>query len=217
MNAVSGVALAPSITEYVPVKDQQTPADRSSDRLVSDAPDPNLIEFALTRWALITVLVGLAAVGFLTFTGGVLVGVSVTPLIGEEVVEIDVDLVPDSVRDPSPNERVLLYSADVQPAVASPEPEPPPNPSLISIQSTPTEYAVQVGAFRDPMKAESLYEGLWEKGHKTRIYSGWDAEGLLWHCVRTGHYVDRQAAAAAAVTIGRQLELHATVRPWDAL
>ncbi len=198
-------------------------ANRSAlaSRADSGSRDRTFIEFAFVRWKFFALLVGLGAAGFLTFTGGVLVGVSTTlSIVGldlDAISEISVPLEEVSPGvDRSPTEPIVLEMPEENRIDA---PRQPLRPAAVmsAYPAADVEWSIQVAIFIDPRQAETLYEELFSKGYVPRILTDRDSDDRYWHSVRIGRYKDRHAAEVAAAKIEETQNLSTEIRPWDAL
>ena len=77
-------------------------------------------------------------------------------------------------------------------------------------------FSVQLGAFQTEENAVKLRDTLKTKGYSVFLFRVMDADGNVWHTVRTGHYPDMKEAAREAVKITRKEQISAWVRPANA-
>lgn len=93
---------------------------------------------------------------------------------------------------------------------------------VLQAQEPPREqvsggFAVQVGAFRDPVKATRLIDTLRKRGYRAQLFRLKDARRRLWHTVRLGPYNQGDEAARMAAHVIEQEQVQAFVRPPSAL
>lgn len=93
---------------------------------------------------------------------------------------------PMSIKQPAPSEQ--------SGALSTSGPEPAAKQAATPKSSSDSQFAIQVGAYRNKKYAENAVARLSRKGYEPYIFKDTDAKSRTWHMVRFGHFPTRQAA-----------------------
>jgi cell division septation protein DedD len=207
--------------------------------------------YQFTRNQILTLVVCLAVLGFLTFSAGVIAGLGLamptrqelamlkagkppaipsgappqlpaTPAaVGALATKLTAPALPAaSAEQPAPAAAPAATAAPPpapapQPsnetAAVAPAPAPTPAPAAVAPASAPaaaqtdTEFALQLGSFRDLNHAKQLQTEMKDRGYNTSILTALDADQREWHVVRIdGFKTLAGASQAAAEFIGKE-------------
>ena len=176
--------------------------------------------FFLSRRDLTIVFVGLAALGLLLFSAGLLLGLfaigplpthqaSVEPQASPPILEVDPlqryeepePLQPTPPAEPEPEPAPVVKVEPPPEPEPEPEPEPKSEPPPVDPAATATQtiYEVQLGFFRVQENAEGYRLALQERGWSAYLVPSPASQGQPRYTVRLGPFPGpREAAAEAA-------------------
>lgn len=200
-------------------------------------------DFSFEKKSIILIAIGCLAIGVLLFFAGYIVGLdrgqnqsvvqassaaaAVKSSSSKETAAAEKEKSPAEKEPPAPAE---------EPKKAAPEKSPEPatakaesksaaapagtKPSAAKEEDTKDKekpaFSVQLGAFQTEDNAVKLRDNLKARGYSVFLFRVMDADGNVWHTVRTGHYADMKEAAREAVKITRKEQISAWVRPANA-
>ena len=201
-------------------------------------------DFSFEKKSLILIVIGCVAIGVLLFFAGYIVGLDRGQ--NQSVVQASSTAVKNSSSKETAAAEKEKPAADKEPPAPAEEPkkaapEKSQEPATAKAESksaaAPTDakpsatkeeakdqdkdkekpaFSVQLGAFQTEENAVKLRDNLKAKGYSVFLFRVMDADGNVWHTVRTGHYADMKEAAREAVKITRKEQISAWVRPANA-
>lgn len=198
-------------------------------------------DFSFEKKSLILIAIGCVAIGVLLFFAGYIVGLD----RGQNQPVVQASSIPVkslSAKEPGAAEKEKPAAEKEPPAPAEESkkaaPEKSQTPAAANAESKPSAadakpsaakeedakdtdkekpaFSVQLGAFQTEENAVKLRDTLKSKGYSVFLFRVLDADGNVWHTVRTGHYGDMKEAAREAVKITRKEQISAWVRPANA-
>ena len=201
-------------------------------------------QLSFTKKRAMGIIAAVCLLTFLTFTGGLAVGLGLwMPTRSEIALANDyrsraaggtdpvqaaaptampsaVGQTPVAAPQPAiPVQTAALHtgSAD-QPSAAPTETAPPPAlPAQQVEMASAGKFALQIGSFTDAKNAKQLETELKDRGYPVRIFKALDPDKKVWHVVRVGDYTDVSTASRAAAEFTSREQLQALVRRADAL
>ena len=192
-------------------------------------------QFSFTKKRAMGVIAALCLLNFLTFTGGLALGLGLwmptrteialaneyrgraagaqvqaqaaaPPVAGTPAVAVE-------SAPPIPVQTAALHSGSPE----QPETALPAAPPQAVELAGPGKFALQIGSFTDAKNAKQLETELKDRGYPVRIFKALDPEKRVWHVVRVGDYSDVNTASRAAADFTNREQLQALVRRADAL
>lgn len=198
-------------------------------------------DFSFEKKSVILIAIGCVAIGVLLFFAGYIVGLdqgqnqsvvqassaAAKPGPSKETATPEKEKSAAEKETPAPAEEPKKAAPEKsqEPAAASAESKPAAAPADAKPAAAKEEdakdkdkpaFSVQLGAFQTEENAVKLRDTLKTKGYSVFLFRVMDADGNVWHTVRTGHYSDTKEAAREAVKINRKEQISAWVRPANA-
>lgn len=200
-------------------------------------------DFSFEKKSIILIAIGCVAIGVLLFFAGYIVGldrgqnqsvvqassVAAKPVPSKETATSEKEKPAAEKVPPVPAEEPKKAAPEKsqEPAAANAESKSSAAPADAKPSAAKEEdakdkdkekpaFSVQLGAFQTEENAVKLRDTLKAKGYSVFLFRVLDADGNVWHTVRTGHYSDMKEAAREAVKITRKEQISAWVRPANA-
>lgn len=149
-------------------------------------------QLSFTKARAMAVIASLCLLIFVTFTGGLAIGLG--------------------VRMPTRTEIALASQYHARSTSALPAEPNQQTPELQELEAAGTDrFSLQIGSFADANNAKQLETELKDRGYPVRVSRAIDPEKRVWHVVRVGDYADVITATRAAAEFTSREQLQAVV------